>query len=223
MRITYGAVELASDNLALGRVGPAGVVLNGVQVVDPAEIFRAATTTYYGRGNRSVALSFAVLRFFATEAAAARFIATHHNDLEDEGDLLLTQDDETLSLPGAVLEAVGFDGWAGCGVRVTYTLRGSAFEAGASPLPEPDPSMTRHGLADVDADATTVDVVFSSPLPGVPFVPGAVLMMPTAGGDVIFASPIEDTITAAGLTFSLSGPPSGAGYKLPYQAYYTAP
>ena len=223
MRVTYGTAEISSTNLALGRVGPSGISLNGQQIVDAAEFFRAATTTFYGRGVRSVALGFAVDRLFATEAAALRFALTHHNDLEDEGDLLLTLDAETLSLAGAVLEAVAIERWQGVAVRVRYSFRGSAFATDASALPEPDETMTRSGTPAVADGADTLAVVFSSPLPGVPFVPGGTLMMPTAGGAVIFWSPIEDTITASGFTAQLSGPTPGAGYKLPYQAYYTAP
>lgn len=223
MRITYGTAEIASDNLALGRVGPRAYSLNGRQVVDAAEFFRAATTTFYGRGNRSVAVGFEVQRFFATEGRALRFANLHYNDLADEGDLLLTLDDVTIALEDAVLEGADVVEINGLSVVVRYTLRGGAFTSDATALPEPDETMTRSGLATVAADAATVDVVFSSPLGGVPFVPGGTLMMPTAGGDVIFWAPIEDTITASGFTAALAGPPSGAGYKLPYQAFYTAP
>lgn len=223
MRITYGTAELASDDLALGRVGPVGFSLNGTQINEEVEFFRALHTEFLDRDGRSEAVSFTVERFFGTEAACVRFLATHRNDLPGKATLLMTLDGETISLSGAVLDSVQRGEWRGLSCRVTYGLRGPAFATDLTPLPEPDPTMTRSGLADVADGAETVAVVFSSPLPGVPqLVPGAVLQMPTAGGDVIFAAPIADTITASGLTFALSGPPAGSGYKLPYQAFYTA-
>lgn len=222
MRITFGTAELASDDLALGRVGPVGLALNGSEIVEAVEFFRAAYTTFIERGGRSQEVSFSVERFFASEARALRFLARHHDELPSAGDLRMTLDGETLALPDAKLASVGRGEWRGLSCRVNYTLRGSAWSADYDPLPEPDPAMTRTGLATVAADALSVAVVFSSPLPAAPqWVPGAVLQMPTAGGDVIFASPIADTITASGLTFALSGPPSSSGYKLPYQAHYS--
>ncbi len=217
MRITYGNAELAHPDLAKGRVGPRNYSLNGRQVVDEAEFFRALTTTIYGRGGRSVAAGFEVQRLFGTAAAALRFAHTHHNVLPDEGSLRLTLDDETVECAAAVLEAVDVVEINGSALVLRYTFRGDKFEADAAPLPDIDDTMIRRANVAIPADATSVDVEFATPLSGVPFVQVTVLM-PTAGGDVITATVVEDTITAAGFTAELSGPPAGSGYKLSYRA-----
>jgi hypothetical protein len=217
MRTTFGTAELAHPNPALGRVGTVGLALNGRQLVDEVEFFRAARLAVFARGVRSQEASFAVHRFFASEAAALVFATTHHNDLPNQADLILTLDGQTVALANAALQGVQREEWSGCYVRMRYTFIGSAWSTDASPLPDPDPDMTRRANLALDTDATSVAVVFSSALSGVPFVQATVLM-PTVGGDVIFASVIEDTITAAGFTAALSGPVPGAGYKLSYRA-----
>lgn len=221
MRTTFGTAELTHPNPALGRVGTVGLALNGRQLVDEVEFFHAATIAVFARGVRSQEVSFAVHRFFATEAAALRFLATHHNDLPDQADLICTLGEQTVALPNAALQGVQREEWSGCYVRIRYTFVGSAWASDVSPLPEPDPDMTRSGLVSIAEGATTVAVEFSSALPGVPVVDGAVVQMPTAGGDVIFAAPIEDTITAEGFTYALSGPTPAAGYKVRYNARYS--
>ena len=221
MRISYASILLAHGNPALGLAGPSGLSQNGRQLVDEADFFRAATATFYGRGARSVAFAFAVLRTFDSAAEAEAFALLHHNDLPDEGELRVTcdgggLDGKTVTL-AAVLEAVDLEGVSGASVRLRYAYRGSAWASDESPVPEPDLTMTRRANIAIDSGATSVAVVFASALSGVPFVQCTVLM-PTAGGDAIFATVREDTISATGFTADLSGPTPGAGYKLSYRA-----
>ena len=218
MRITYGDVLLASDNLAKGRVGPVGLSVNGQQIVEQVPLYAIAAAGIFPRGGGSEAVSFAVRRFFATEALAMRFLLLHRADLAASGDLILEQDDQVIALEGAAFLNVTREEWRGSALLIRYSFVGAAWSTDIPPAPDPDESMIRRGLVDVASGATTVAVVFDTPLPTTPVVQGTVLQMPTAGGDVIFAAPIEDTKTTAGVTYALSGPPSASGYKLPYFA-----
>ena len=221
MRISYASILLAHGNPAFGLVGPSGLSQNGRQIVDEADFFRAATATFYGRGVRSVALGFAVLRTFDSAAEAEAFALLHHNDLEDEGELRVTcdgggVDGQTVTL-AAVLEGVDVESITGASVRLRYSFRGSAWESDETAVPDPDPDMIRRANVAIDAAATSVAVTFATPMTGTPFVQCTVLK-PSSGGDVIFATVREDTINATGFTADLSGPTPGSGYKLSYRA-----
>jgi hypothetical protein len=218
MRITYGDVLLASDNIALDRFGPAGLAVNGQQIVEQVPLYALATAGIFPRGGGSEAVSFSVHRFFDTEADAARFLLLHRAELAASADLILEQGDQVIALEGAAFVNVTREQWRGTALLIRYSFVGGAWSTDIPPAPDPDESMIRRGLVDVDSGATTVAVVFDSALPTTPVVQGTVLQMPTAGGDVIFAAPIQDTITTAGVTYALSGPPSASGYKLPYFA-----
>lgn len=224
MRAIYASQTLASSNLALGRVGPFDMSINGQQVVDEVEFFRALRKAYIERGLRSVDFGFAVRRFFSSLARAQAFFFTGYNDLPDAGDLVMVcgegdADELNVGLAGAVLNSCDCPSISGVCVTVRYRFSGGHFTTDVSPGPEPDEAMIRRGNVDVADGATSVAVVFDTPMTGVPIVPGTVLMMPTAGGDVIYAAPIEDTISALGVTYQLAGPVTGSGYKLPFVAY----
>jgi len=223
VRAIYASNVLASSNLGLGRVGPFDMSVNGQQVVDEVEYFRALRKAYIERGLRSVEFGFAVRRFFPTVARAEAFFFTGYNDLPDAGDLVLVcgegeADELNVGLADAVLDSCDCPRIEGVCVTVRYRFRGGQFTTDISPGPEPDEAVIRRGNIAVADGATTVAVVFDTLMAGVPIVPGTVLMMPTTGGDVIFAAPIEDTISATGVTYQLSGPVAGTGYKLPYIA-----
>ena len=222
MRIAFADILLAHGNPAYGRIGPAGLSMAGRQVVDEVAFFRAVTTTFFARGGRRADFGFSVTRIFDSAAEAEVFALTHYDDLPDSGVLRCTCDAggadlATVLLDGAVLASTEVVEARGAAVVVRYAFQGSAWETDFTPVPDPDPTMTRRANVAIADGADSVVVVFSAALAGVPFVTCTVLM-PTAGGDVVTATPIEDTITAAGFTAALSGPVSGTGYKLSYSA-----
>jgi hypothetical protein len=222
VRAIYASQSLASGNLALGAAGPFDMSVNGQQVVDEVEFFRALRKAYIERGLRSVDFGFSVTRFFGTLARAEAFFLTGYNDLPDTGDLVLVcgegeADELNVGLIGAVLDSADASRLQGTAVVVRYRFRGGAFTTDVILGPEPDESVIRKNKVAIADAATSVAVVFSSPMSGVPVVT-CNLLMPTTGGDSIFATPIEDTITAAGFTAAFSGPVPSASYKLSYIA-----
>jgi hypothetical protein len=219
---TFASNVLASGNLALGRVGPFDMSVNGQQVVDEVEFFRALRKAFYGRGLRSVEFGFSVQRFFASLARAEAFFFTGYNDLPDEGDLVLgcgegDADAQNVGIVGAVLDSCDATRLQGTVVVVRYRFRGGRFTTDVSPGPEPDEDVIRRGTVNIADAATSKAVVFSSVMSGVPVV-ACNLVMPTTGGDAIFATIIEDTVTTAGFTVAFSGPVPSGSYKLNYIA-----
>lgn len=138
MQITYGAFYLAVDNLALGRVGPRGLTLNGEALVDTAPLFGAATLGVYAQGNRSQAVSFSVQHLFASPQAAAHFAGMIHGELDDQADLILTEGEQSIELPDACLQSITREDWQGSALTLRYSFIGRAWVgAGITPLPAP--------------------------------------------------------------------------------------
>lgn len=79
------------------------------------------------------------------------------------------------------------------------------------------PAQAQRGAQAIAADALTVAVVFGAAFAAAPGFVRASVRAP-ADGAAIFATLIADTLTAAGCTFSLSGPPPAAGYSLQWRA-----
>lgn len=218
IQIRFGEYYLASSNVALGRIGPVGLSLNGQELVEVTPLFLAAAAGVFPRGNGSEVLSFAVDRFFSSAEAAGLWLLAHRGQLAAQADLLITMGESGATLVDACLEEVRREEWRGSRVRVRYTFRGVEWDAPAPPDPEPTPTMNRRGTQAIASGATSVTVSFAA-LAGVPTVQCTVLM-PTAGGDIIFAAVRADTITAEGFTADLSGPTPGTGYLLSYRAEY---
>jgi hypothetical protein len=128
MEITYGGVTLAPGGAA-GE--PFDQRPTGRQVTDEAQIFRAPSTTVYGRGNKAIAWSFKVWRFFSTLADASAFLFLHLNDLPVNGDILIVcgapdETPRTVRQAGAAVEAVPLIN-AGRAILVEYQIRGGLF------------------------------------------------------------------------------------------------
>lgn len=228
MRISIVSTVLADPTAAAGRLGPSGLTLNGQQIVDDAEFFRAAAPVLFDRGSAGVVLQFAVERSFTTLAQAEAFLLQHPTAVPRAGLVTCECGDaggtETLYLPDAILETVAITGHRGVSVAVQYTIRGAGFASDVPPeeIPgEPDDGegefiVLRRGRVSIDAAATTVDIVFSAPLSSVPTVTCTVSR--PAGGDNIWAHVEEDTLTVNGFTAELSGAPPDGTYKLNYIA-----
>lgn len=225
MRITIESTLLADGTLLAPH---SGLAVNGQQLVDDAQFFRAANATYFARGNAGVLLQFGVNRLFSSVRRAEAFALTHFDGLPKSG-LVACEcgeegDTETAYLRDAVLESAAITGYRGCSVQVQYTIRGSRFESDVpeEEIPgEPDDAegefiVLRRGKVNIANGAKTVDVVFSAPLSVVPIVSPTVSR--PAGGDAIWATVDEDSVTVNGFTASLSGAAPDGNYKLHYIA-----
>ena len=227
MQIKIETTVLADADLAVGRVGPSGLTLNGTQIVDEAEFFRAASPTYFVRGGAGVALTFSVTRFFSSVRAAEAFALLHFGEIPREGLVTVTAgeegDTQVLYLRGAALDGFIVPGTRGTCVVVQYTLRGGLWESDipSEEIPgDPDNGeeviMMRRGSVAITDGASSVVVTFSSPLSAAPVVTCTVSR--PAGGDAIWPIVREDTISTSGFTADLSGAVPDGTYKLKYLA-----
>src|SRR2546430_17192424 len=81
MKIKYDSLWLSDEFSADGF--QSGLSLNGRQIVQEAQFLRAAQAAFFARHNRSVTLSFTVLRTFASVSAAEQFFLGHYATLTD--------------------------------------------------------------------------------------------------------------------------------------------
>lgn len=225
MRITFETTQLASPDLALGRV-PFGLTLNGEQIVDDAQFFRAAAASVFARGNLGTVLQFSVTRLFSTEKAAEVFALTHAGAVPLEGLVTAvcgeTGDQQTVYLEGAVLQAVAVQSVRGSSVVVQYTIRGGIWTTdvpdeipGESEASE-DFIVMRRAKVPVAAAVDEVVVVFSAPLAAAPVVK-AELYGPT-GSAAIGGQVLIDTITVNGFTYKCDAETPNDDYELHYIA-----
>lgn len=128
MTINHGATFICSSNVALGRVGPQGIVLDGQTLIDVAQFVNALYVTVYGRARGPRELSFTVWAFFATEALALACFLTQENTLALKADLTIA--DDAASVTFTMADAVGQCRAAqiqGVAVRLEYKFTGAKF------------------------------------------------------------------------------------------------
>lgn len=227
MQITIETTLLADADLALGYAGPLALILNGTQLYDEADFFRAAAPTFFPRGNIQTRLQFQVTRIFATLRQAQAFALQHWGSIPRSGLVTVTAGDgsssQTLYLRNAIVDSAQVLSVRGVAVAVQYIIRGGLWESDI-PVDEipgpPDPgesfAVIRRAEVAITAGATSVAVVFSSPLAATPIVVATVSR--PAGGDAIWPIIDQDTVTVDGFTADLSGTPSDGTYKLNYIA-----
>lgn len=130
MIINHGSDFICSSDVALGRVGPSGIVLDGQSLVDVAQFIGALEATVFARGRGPRELTFSVWAFFTTEAEALAFFLTHEDDLALAADLTIEDDAETVSytMEDAASSARAVQ-LAGVSVRIEYRFTGAKFTA----------------------------------------------------------------------------------------------
>jgi hypothetical protein len=217
---------LCSPNVALGRVGPWGLTLNGEQLVDAVPFFRADVLQVFARGGFGVTLQFGVARMFSSVRAAEAFYLTHSGAIPLEGILTLVcgegGDTQTVYLEGAVVQSVAQSPHRGTIVDVQYTIRGGKFigdvpdDLPGEVEPEEEFIVMRRGKVSIAAAATEVEVTFSAPLSAIPIVT-AIVSRPTGSG-AIGCAVREDSITTDGFTVDLDAAAPDGTYKLHYTA-----
>jgi hypothetical protein len=226
VEITLGNTLLASPNLALGRVGPWGLALNGEQLVDAVPFFRADVLQVFARGGFGVTLQFSVTHLFASQRAASAFYLQHAGAIPLEGILSLVvgegDDTETVYLKDAVVQSIAQPPGRGVAVDVQYTIRGGKFTSDVpADLPgEHDDAegfiVMRRGKVSIDAEATSVEVTFSAPLSAVPIVTANVSR--PSGSPAIGCAIREDSISTDGFVVDLDAATPDDTYRLHYTA-----
>lgn len=216
MKITFANHVLAPGDLE----GVQGLSVNGEQLIDEAAFFRAIATTYYARGNDKTEISFSVTRQHASIKLAEVYVLMLRRNLPKEGDCVITcgftGDEQKVALLGAVLAPTQAR-YIGRTSIVSYTILGGLPETDTIPDEEEiDPEVTRRGTVAIANGATSVSVAFLTAMSGAPYVTCNVIC--PSGGDAIFATIVDGTVTASGFDAILSGPTPSADYKLSYHA-----
>ena len=125
MLFTYAGTLLGDGTIDKPSRGAQGA---GSGVVDVVQLFRTATSTAYGLGNRVETITFTVTRDLSTQKDAELYWATHYGSLPDSGDLVLTcgatGDTATATMTGAVLVSVQKAPPVGVSITHTYTFKG---------------------------------------------------------------------------------------------------
>lgn len=216
MKIRIGSTWLAPG----GFEATQQLRVNGQQIIQEVEFFRAVAKQFYARGNRENSVSWSVTRSFGSQREADAFLFTHFNNLPNSGDVFIycgsETDQQIITLPSAVLQAVADASEIGTSVQVSYSIRGGLFRTDITPGPDPDMSNIRRAEVALNDGDTGKAVVFSSPMPGVPVVTANVSA--PDGGDALFATLQQSTISSSGFTVNFQGPIAGAGYFLSYIA-----
>jgi hypothetical protein len=128
MIINHGTDFICSSDVALGRVGPSGITLDGQSLIDVAQFIGALEATVFARGRGPRELSFTVWAFFTTEAEALAFFLTHEDALALATNLTVEDDAESVSytMANAASSARAVQ-LAGLSVRIDYRFTGAKF------------------------------------------------------------------------------------------------
>ena len=125
MKVQYGSTWLAAG----GVDGAFGLVIDGAQTNEVAQIFRAASVSSFARLNRSARVSFKVNKIYNSEGALVTALANLLTALDTSN--LLTIYDETqataILMYGAVIDYARHAPPVGLSVVVEYGFRGGRF------------------------------------------------------------------------------------------------
>ena len=220
MKSSYGSVWLSIENPASSVT--LGLTLNGQQINDEVQFFRALVATFYGRGNRSAAIGIPVTRQFGSLQGAEYFLATHFWTLPIQDSLRLYSgldaDQRVLLFANAVIDQIQVGPAVGTSVPLRYVFKVSSpvVEDPPPDLQQPTDDMIKRGTTAITAAADHVDVAFSVPFASPPIVVGNIQR--PVGGDQLWAIVRDATVTVNGFTADLSAPAPDGTYKLSWIA-----
>ena len=199
-----------------------GLTLNGAQVNDEADLFRALQSVFYGRGNRSAVLGFTVKRLPADPGTAEYIAMTEFWGLPIQSDLWLYLDPEAtgpaLQFASAVLSNTEYGPTVGQSMPVRFQFKVGAPLTSNSPpnIPQPTSSMIQRSTVAITNGTTSIAVSFSSSFTGTPIVV-ATIMAP-GGQPVISCNILADSVTNVGFTAEFGATIPASGYLLSYIA-----
>lgn len=199
-----------------------GLTINGQQVNDPVQFLRASEMKYFPRGNRSTQIGFNVTRNFDSYRAAQRFLHEQFSLLATQADLFvtlgITGDEETCLYANAVLESISLGVQSGLSVPVQYSFLAGIPTFSVSPpsYVEPDNTMIQRSASAIPNGDSSLAVTFTPAFGSTPVVVANVQI--PSGGDFIFATVRDGTVSTTGFTADLSGATPAIGYKLSWIA-----
>lgn len=211
--------------LAPGQAQAADRVrFNSKQVVDEAQFFRAAFSTYFPRGNVDVEFSFTTHWIFSSTALAENFVLTLPTFLPmtnaDNGVLQCvigaeTPNPITIYSPSAVLVSAEVTEYQGLSVDVRYVLRCAPFQTTIPPntpsFPNPNVYVyvIQRGLNSIGSGATQLAISFTTPFSSVPVV--TAVMAQQSGSQAVAMRVLQNTVTVNGFTVEFGAPmPDGS-------------
>lgn len=217
--------------LAPGQIQSADAVsVNGEQIVDEADFFRAAAANFFPRGNLKVEFRFITHWSFTTTVAAEVFVLTYANLLPmTNTDIGTVQcvcgaenpgTEQTCYMINAVLKGVSIK-YVGTSVDVEYTILGPGFTTNVPPnLPiAPTPNVPQQVCVRgkqllTNGQVSPVAVSFGVTLPGPPGAdPDCWISGPT-GSETFGCRTDSDSVTTSGFNVDLDIAVPGNGYYL---------
>lgn len=217
MVVQYGSTVLVPG----AQLGIIGMRLNGEQLVDQAQFFRAIAASYFSRGNKTSRFEFDVWWYFSTRGAAENFILGHWASLAATDTLTVTCGDGEATqyiyaLAGAVLQSVAPSEWRGISVKMHYVFVGGLFATQSIQPPNED-TLIKRGTVILSSGQASQTVSFAASFPGVPVVIVRVNRPSNAVDTVVDWDAPEAQVTAAGFVAQGQATP-GAGYTLNWLA-----
>jgi hypothetical protein len=215
MKVVFGTVSLTPSDVET----TAGLTVNGEQVNDTAQFYRALAETFFGRGNRSATIGFSVLRIFDTARIAGRFCFEHLTLLPLQDSLYITVgddvDNEVVRFDGAVPQAVPITVKGGVSVQVNYSFLCGlpVFNSTPANVVEPSSSMIQRINVPLTAGDTSKVITWPSAFGSLPVVSRPSVEVPD-GSDWIDAWVIAGTPSTTGCTVKFNAPIPGSGYSV---------
>jgi hypothetical protein len=192
-----------------------GFTLNGRQIVQEAQFLRAAYSTFFSRGNRSITLSFSVSRLFGSVENAELFMLGHYASLSDgPASLVLTCGSTNVFVADAVLESVSEPVYVGCSVTVQYHFRAPRILTAYSLVTTDFDAMTQSGSQSIPAGVSSHSLTGLA-FPSVPIRILGTVALP-AGEDIIVGGPVIGSETTDGFDIVLSAITPSANYRFNY-------
>jgi|SRR5581483_10520713 len=219
MKAVFGTINLVPG----GVESTSGATVNGQQINDEVQFYRALAATRFARGNRSLIIGFSVERLFATYHLAERFVFEHFTLLPQQDSLYLTigdgTDTEVVRFDNAVPQSVRLGVQKGLTVPVVYSFACGmpVFSSPSPTLTEPDTTMFKRSSDPITPGATTQTVTFSVAFPGTPVVSKPGVSIP-GGGDFLEAWVVAGSVSSTGFQVEFNAACPGSGYTLDWIA-----
>lgn len=210
MKVKYASTWLAPGGVERAR----DITLNGSQVVEVQQLFRAAAVRPVARGNKADTFTFTVTQLKDSVRFAERASLSQLADIPGSGQLEVVcgdTGDEQSFFNQAALQSVDRS-YVGRSLVLRYTFVCGLWTESGSTIISEEGDVIR-GKVSLAASDTTKAVTFLASLGAPPTVVQA-WIVPPDGGDFIDCRPVKSTITADGFTAAIASAIPASGYDL---------